>query len=110
MKQSELFLLSLVLIVIITFGVIKYINPHIKEKTRCDLLVDSLSSVNDSIDLRIAELNGRLNEYQLRLDSLKRVKNRVITEYISIYEEIDSADVDDLSNEFKVVFTKHLGE
>lgn len=110
MKRIELVVLALVLIIGICYAIVSAVKPHLKKQNDCQAVVDSLTSVNDSLTFRIFELNEEIGLYEVKVDSLRKVKNRVITEYISLYEEIDSANATDLVNQFKVLFTKHLGE
>ena len=110
MKRIELVVLALVVLIGLCYAIVSSIKPHLKKQNDCQAVVDSLSSVNDSLALRIIDLNNEVDLYQLKVDSLRKVKNKVITEYISLYEEIDSANATDLADEFKVVFAKHLGE
>lgn len=110
MKRIEFVVLALVLIIGLCYAIVKAVKPHFKKQNDCEAVVDSLKSVNDSLTLRIFDLNEEIGLYELKVDSLRKVKNKVITEYISLYEEIDSANATDLADEFKVVFAKHLGE
>ena len=110
MRKSELLVVFLVIIIVVTYCIISVVTPHIKVKKDCDAVVDSLTTINDSLNARVLQLNSEALTYQIQIDSLRKVKNRVITEYISIYEEIDSANVSDLSDDFRSVFSKHLGQ
>jgi len=110
MRKSELLVVFLVIIIVVTYCIISVVTPHIKVKKDCDAVVDSLTTINDSLNARVMQLSDEAFIYQKQIDSLRKVKNRVITEYISIYEEIDSAYASDLSDNFRSVFSKHLGE
>lgn len=106
MMARDMLLVALVCLLIGTFAVSWAYHKVQKDIDECKVLSDSLEGVNRLHELEIDSLNLEIGIVQKRLDSLKKQRNKIIVEYVSKYEEIDSASADALLDEFKSILPK----
>jgi len=65
-----------------------------------------MSKENDSLKNEISLERIKISEYQCKIDSLEDLKPQVIIKYVQKNKSIDNANVNDLVNEYKGIFTK----
>lgn len=106
MINKDMLLVALVCLLIGMFAVIWASRGLDNELDKCELLVDSIQKSNAQMQIEIDSLTMEIGIVQKRLDSLRKERNKIIVEYISIYEEIDSADADALLMQFKSILPK----
>lgn len=68
--------------------------------------VSSLLKENDSLKKEIALERFKISQYEIIVDSLQNLKPQIIYKYVQKNKSIDNANITDIVNDFKGVFTK----
>lgn len=101
----------LVLLVILILGSF-YLGKQYREVSttlnNCEAIHDSISRQNQKLKSKIDSLGLQINLYEGQIDSLRKKRERVIIEFISLYEQIDSADSRYLISDFKGIFPESI--
>lgn len=69
-------------------------------------VISILSKENDSLKKQVALEMFIISQYQCKIDSLESLKPQIIIKYVQKNKSIDNANVNDLVNEYKGIFTK----
>jgi hypothetical protein len=104
-KEFKMLIFSLILFVFTISYVIRQYEP-VFDRNNSYNDIYKLEKQNDSLKKEISLELIKISEYQCKVDSLESLKPQVIIKYVQKNKSIDNANVNDLVNEYKGIFTK----
>ena len=88
------------------FFFVMYKNEPFFNMNNSSKVISILSKENDSLKKQVALEMFIISNYQCKIDSLESLKPQIIIKYVQKNKSIDNANVNDLVNEYKGIFTK----